>query len=153
MEDILIINGPNLNKLGGRDQAHYGTKTLDDIMQEMFKRCANYDNISLLHYQSNVEGYIVDKIQQYSSAGVKYAILNLGAYTHTSVAIRDALTDSKLKFIEVHLSNVDKRESFRKNSMISDIAVGVISGLGEQSYYLALDYFYNLIQREDRNAR
>lgn len=135
---ILIINGPNLNMLGKRDAAQYGDMTLAEIEMLLINR-AEVLGISVDLFQSNFEGEIIERIQ--CAEGYNGIIINAGAYTHTSIAIRDALLSVKARFIEVHLSNVYSREPFRHKSMLSDIAVGVIAGLREQSYLLALEYF------------
>jgi|TARA_B100000809_G_scaffold77174_1_gene74982 3-dehydroquinate dehydratase-2 len=136
IKNITVIHGPNLNLLGKREPDHYGTLTLGDInivlTNEATKLKLNVDV-----YQSNSESEIVDKIQSLKS---DFIIINPAAYTHSSVAIRDALAAMKIPFIEVHISNVFSREDFRKQSFFSDIAVGVISGLGTEGYCAALNY-------------
>ncbi len=136
--NILVINGPNINMLGKREVNHYGGITFIEL-EELISQRAEQHNIEVDFYQSNVEGDIVTCIQQ--SEQYDGIIINAGAYTHTSIAIRDALLSVKAKFIEVHLSNVYARESFRHKSYLSDIALGVIAGFKEDSYLLALDYF------------
>lgn len=135
---ILVINGPNLNMLGKREVSQYGELTLAKI-EELVSAKAGTLGIYVDFFQSNCEGAIVEKI--HNSQDYEGIILNSGAYTHTSVAIRDALLAVKARFIEVHLSNVYAREPFRHKSMTADIAVGVIAGLKEYSYILALEYF------------
>jgi 3-dehydroquinate dehydratase-2 len=137
MADILVINGPNLNLLGARDPEHYGRDTLETINQRLL-RLAEAAGHRIAFFQSNAEHELVDRVQQASRDQVGFILLNPAAYTHTSVALRDALAASKIPFIEVHLSNVQAREPFRKHSYFSDIAAGVISGLGAQGYELAL---------------
>jgi 3-dehydroquinate dehydratase-2 len=136
IKNITVIHGPNLNLLGKREPDYYGTLTLGDInivlTNEATKLKLNVDV-----YQSNSESEIVDKIQSLKS---DFIIINPAAYTHSSVAIRDALAAMKIPFIEVHISNVFSREDFRKQSFFSDIAVGVISGLGTEGYCAALNY-------------
>ncbi len=135
---ILIINGPNINMLGKREPGHYGGITFMEL-EELIRERAEKHGIAIDFFQSNSEGDIVTCIQQAESYdGI---IINAGAYTHTSIAIRDALLSIKAKFIEVHLSNVFAREPFRHQSYLSDIAFGVIAGFKEDSYLLALDYF------------
>lgn len=135
---ILIINGPNINMLGKREPGHYGGITFMEL-EELIRERAENHGIAIDFFQSNNEGDIVTCIQQAESYdGI---IINAGAYTHTSIAIRDALLSIKAKFIEVHLSNVFAREPFRHQSYLSDIALGVIAGFKEDSYLLALDYF------------
>ena len=138
MTHILVIHGPNLNLLGTREPEVYGADTLDQINQELVSMAAKKD-IELQTFQSNNEGDIVSCIQQASSNGVDIIIINPAAYTHTSIAIRDAFLATRLAFIEVHLSNVHAREGFRKHSYLSDIALGVISGFGINSYRLAFE--------------
>ena len=133
---IAVINGPNLNLLGKREPDDYGTETLDSILSGL-KQEAKELGISITAYQSNSEGEIVDTIQK-TCSGVSGIIINPGGYTHTSVAIRDALECYDQPVIEVHLSNVFSREEFRKHSFLSDIAVAVVSGLGAYGYELAL---------------
>ena len=135
---ILVINGPNINMLGKREPGHYGGITVMEL-EELIRERAEQHNIDIDFFQSNVEGDIVSCIQQ--SEMYDGIIINAGAYTHTSIAIRDAMLSIKAKFIEVHLSNVYAREDFRHKSYLSDIALGVIAGFKEDSYLLALDYF------------
>ena len=137
MPDILVIHGPNLNLLGQREPGLYGDDTLDAINQELAV-LARDNAARLSHFQSNHEGQIVDRIHQAYADGCDFIIINPAAFTHTSVAIRDAFLGCSIPFIEVHLSNVHAREDFRQHSYLSDIAVGVISGLGKDSYLLAL---------------
>ena len=136
MTKILVIHGPNLNLLGSREPEIYGSDTLASIDQAL-DQLATQQDIELETFQSNVEGEIVDRIQQAGSDQTRFIIINPAAFTHTSVAIRDAFLALKLSFIEVHLSNVFARDEFRKHSYLSDIAVGVISGFGKNSYLLA----------------
>lgn len=139
---ILIINGPNLNMLGKREPEIYGSDTLDDINQRL-KAIAEGMNITLDCFQSNYEGALVEKIQE-AMGQVDGLIINPAAYTHTSVAIRDALLLHKIPIIEVHLSNIYKREEFRHHSMVSGVATGQIAGLGVQGYHLALTAIRNM---------
>jgi len=134
---LLVINGPNLNLLGRRESTHYGTLTLTDINTKLIEKADGKAEMEF--FQSNHEGAIIDRIQQ--ASGFDGIILNAGAYTHTSIAIRDALLTVKIPFVEVHLSNVYAREDFRHKSYLSDIAKGVIAGFGWMSYILALEYF------------
>ncbi|HQS37779.1 MAG: type II 3-dehydroquinate dehydratase [Methylotenera sp. 24-45-7] len=138
-KSILVIHGPNLNMLGLREPEHYGSTTLDGINQ-MLTAKALAANISLETFQSNSEADLVSKIQSLATTKADFVIINPAAFTHTSVAMRDALSAVKIPFIEVHLSNVFAREAFRHHSYFTDIAVGIISGLGAQGYALALDY-------------
>jgi 3-dehydroquinate dehydratase-2 len=138
MANILVLNGPNLNLLGSREPDHYGKTSLDDINQALDKSATAAGHV-LSHFQSNAEHALVDRIHQATSDNIEFIIINPAAFTHTSVALRDALSGVAIPFIEVHLSNVHAREEFRQLSYFSDIAVGVISGLGSQGYQLALD--------------
>ena len=137
MAKITIINGPNLNLLGVREPGHYGNKTLADIQQST-EFLATQAGHTLSFYQNNAEHEIVELIHQAFADQVDFIIINPAAFTHTSVAIRDALLATKIPFIEVHLSNVHAREPFRKHSYFSDIAEGVICGLGAIGYELAI---------------
>jgi 3-dehydroquinate dehydratase-2 len=137
MPHILIIHGPNLNLLGTREPEVYGADTLADIDQQL-TQLAEEKAITLQTFQSNSEGDIVSRIQQ-AAGQIDFIIINPAAYTHTSVAIRDAFLATRIPFIEVHLSNVFAREEFRQHSYLSDIATGVISGFAINSYRLALE--------------
>ena len=137
MTKILLINGPNLNLLGTREPEVYGHTTLPDIEREL-KAQAKAAGAKLLTFQSNHEGALVDRIHQARTEGVAWIIINPGAYTHTSIALRDALAGTAIPFIEVHISNVHAREPFRQHSYLSDIARGTIVGLGVSGYNLAL---------------
>lgn len=143
---ILVLHGPNLNLLGLREPEHYGNTTLDSINQALENK-AKLANVALETYQSNSEADLVTKIQSIVMKKTDFVIINPAAFTHTSVAMRDALSAVKVPFIEVHLSNVYAREAFRQHSYFTDIAVGVISGLGAQGYTLALDYAIHHINR------
>lgn len=136
MANVLVINGPNLNMLGKREPEIYGNETLEDIIDELESLADEYE-IRLLNFQSNAEHEIVERIHQ-AMDNIDFIIINPAAFTHTSVAIRDAISTVKIPFIEVHLSNIHKREPFRQHSYFSDIAEGVIAGLGTMGYQLAL---------------
>ena len=136
---ILLINGPNLNLLGAREPEIYGADTLASIEARIAK-LATEAGARFAAFQSNSEADLVNRIQQASREEVDFILLNPAAYTHTSVAMRDALAAVRIPFIEIHLSNVFAREAFRHHSYFSDIAVGVISGLGPKGYELALAY-------------
>lgn len=136
---ILILHGPNLNLLGLREPQHYGHTSLDSINQALGAKAAAA-GITLECYQSNSEAELIDKVQSVAGGKADFLIINPAAYTHTSIALRDALVAVGIPFIEVHLSNVHAREPFRHRSYLSDIAVGVICGLGAQGYVLALEY-------------
>jgi len=138
-KNILLINGPNLNLLGTREPGIYGSTTLADIEQRLSQQAAQA-GARLTAFQSNDEGALVDRIQRAAAEGVDFIILNPAAYTHTSVAMRDALAAARIPFVEIHLSNVHTREAFRRHSYFSDIAAGVICGLGAKGYELALAY-------------
>lgn len=137
MANILLLNGPNLNLLGTREPDVYGSETLADITQNL-QALANQNNHQLTHFQSNAEHALIDAIHMAQQQAVAFIIINPGAYTHTSIAIRDAFLGTGIPFIEIHLSNVHQREPFRHHSYLSDIAKGVILGLGSQGYQLAL---------------
>ena len=137
MAHILVIHGPNLNLLGTREPEHYGSTTLEDINLQLAKLAGN-DGHQISSFQSNAEHELVTRIQEAQTEKVDFILINPAAYTHTSVAIRDALAAVAIPFIEIHLSNVHARENFRQHSYFSDLAVGVISGLGAQGYELAL---------------
>lgn len=139
---ILLVNGPNLNLLGRREPGHYGHHTLDSIVQNM-KNTANSADVELEHIQSNAEHELIDAIH---STDANFIIINPAAFTHTSVAIRDAILGVAIPFIEVHLSNVHAREPFRHHSYFSDKAVGVICGLGADGYQFALKSAINRLQ-------
>lgn len=137
--NILIVHGPNLNLLGVREPEIYGGVTLQDINRNL-SRLAENTSVKLDFFQSNAESALIERVQQTMSDGTRFIIINPAAYTHTSVALRDALAAVKHPFIEVHLSNIYSRESFRQKSYFSDLAIGVISGLGAKGYELALEY-------------
>jgi 3-dehydroquinate dehydratase-2 len=137
-DSILVLHGPNLNLLGTREPEIYGRTTLASIHSAMAAR-AQAAGLRLESFQSNHQGELIDRVQSAREQGVRFIIINPAGYTHTSVALRDALAAVAIPFIEVHLSNVSAREAFRKQSYFSDLAVGVISGLGAQGYELALE--------------
>ena len=134
---ILVIQGPNLNLLGTREPDVYGKTTLKDIHKKL-EDLAQAQSVDLSTYQSNHEGELIDRIQKAKQDRVDFIIINPGAFTHTSVALRDVLAGVAIPFTEVHLSNIHQREEFRKHSYLSDIATGVICGLGAIGYELAL---------------
>lgn len=138
MADLLVVHGPNLNLLGTREPGVYGHATLAQI-GDALQAVARRAGVTLESFQSNAEHALVDRIQQAPAEGVRCIIINPAAFTHTSVALRDALLGVGLPFIEVHLSNVFAREDFRRHSYFSDVAVGVISGFGPQGYELAVE--------------
>ena len=132
---LLLINGPNLNLLGSREPSIYGAQTLSQIELALEKR-AELEGMELKCFQSNSEGALVDRVHE-AIGKVDGILINAGAYTHTSIALRDALGGSKIPFVEIHLSNTSGRESFRHNSYLSDLAIGVVSGFKSYSYHLA----------------
>ena len=139
VQRILVLHGPNLNLLGTREPGIYGAITLGEIERRLTD-LAQAAGVELASFQSNHEGALVDRIQQAGRDGTQFIIINPAAYTHTSVAMRDALAAVKIPFVEVHLSNVHAREAFRHHSYFTDLAVGMICGLGAHGYELALQY-------------
>ena len=137
MADILLLNGPNLNLLGKREPGHYGSRTLKDIENKL-EKSAQSAGYTLQSFQNNAEFELINQIHAALDDNVQFILFNPAAFTHTSIALRDALLGVKIPFIEIHLSNVHQRESFRHHSYFSDIAEGVIVGLGAQGYELAL---------------
>ena len=137
MSKFMLLNGPNLNLLGSREPEIYGSATLEDIEKKL-DAIASENGHELLCFQSNAEHDLVDRIHLAKKEDVKCIIFNPGAFTHSSIALRDALSGVGIPFIEVHISNIYSREDFRQNSFLSDIAEGVISGLGVEGYKLAL---------------
>jgi 3-dehydroquinate dehydratase-2 len=146
MPDLLVINGPNLNLLGTREPKHYGLDTLENINQRLEQQ-ASAQGYSLECAQSNAEVELIEHIHRAGTEGVRFILINPAAFTHTSVALRDALSGVDIPFIEIHLSNVHARETFREHSYFSDIAVGVISGLGALGYELALQAAMENLQK------
>jgi 3-dehydroquinate dehydratase-2 len=142
---VLVLHGPNLNLLGSREPKHYGLASLDDINRALAAR-GETAAVLVETFQHNHEGALVDRIQQAARDHVDFIVINPAAYTHTSVAMRDALAAVAIPFVEVHLSNIHARESFRRRSYFSDLAVGVVSGLGAQGYELALEYALRHLQ-------
>ena len=136
---ILVLHGPNLNQLGTREPQIYGRETLARIGRRL-AATARAAGAELASFQSNHEGELIGRVQRAGRDGVRFIIINPAGYTHTSVSLRDALAASRIPFIEVHLSNIHARESFRQRSFFSDIALGTICGLGSQGYDLALAY-------------
>lgn len=137
MSVILVLNGPNLNLLGDREPAHYGTATLDQINQRLAKQ-AEAAGHRAVFFQANAEHVLVERVHAAIAEKIGFVVINPAAFTHTSVALRDALSASGIPYIEVHLSNIYAREPFRRHSYFSDTAVGVITGLGAHGYELAL---------------
>ncbi len=141
------MHGPNLNLLGTREPGYYGLRTLADINIALARR-AEQAGVELETFQSNHEGALIERVHAAREQGVSYIIINPAAYTHTSVALRDALAATAIPFIEVHLSNVHAREKFRHHSYFSDLATGVICGLGSEGYLLALEYLLSKISAD-----
>lgn len=146
MARILVLNGPNLNLLGTREPEIYGSETLADIRAKLTAICDRAGH-SLTFLQSNAEHELISELHKASEAGTAFLIFNPAAFTHTSVALRDAVLGVAIPFIEVHISNIHTREGFRQNSYFSDIALGVICGLGVQGYELALQAAINHINK------
>lgn len=136
---ILLINGPNLNLLGTREPGLYGTQSLDDVERSL-EAFATEKQLGLRCYQSNHEGALIDRIHAARAEGVDFIIINAGAFTHTSIALRDALVGVDLPYVEVHISNIHRRESFRHSSLLAEHAIGSIVGLGVAGYHLALEF-------------
>jgi len=143
---ILVLHGPNLNLLGRREPEIYGHKTLVDIHATLEAR-GRAAGVQVESYQSNSEGELIDRVQAAAVEGIEFILINPGGYTHTSIALRDALSGVAIPFIEVHLSNIHAREAFRHHSYFSDIAVGVICGFGAEGYELALEVALTRIAR------
>ncbi|MGE5489784.1 MAG: type II 3-dehydroquinate dehydratase [Actinomycetota bacterium] len=144
---ILVIHGPNLNLLGTREPDHYGRATLADINLVLSRRAESAE-AELETFQSNHEGALIERVHAAREQGVQAIIINPAGYTHTSVALRDALAAVAIPFVEVHLSNVYAREPFRHHSYFSALAIGVISGLGSEGYMLALEYLLNKLNTD-----
>jgi 3-dehydroquinate dehydratase-2 len=150
MAELLVLNGPNLNLLGEREPQYYGTTTLAEINTRLTRQ-AEAAGHRLQCFQSNAEHALIDRIQQAATERVAFIVINPAGFTSTSVALRDALTGTRIPFIEVHLSNVYAREPFRRQSYFSDVAVGVISGLGAQGYDLALAYAIEQLKKSKKH--
>jgi 3-dehydroquinate dehydratase-2 len=136
MADLLLLNGPNLNLLGTREPEIYGSETLADVEAKV-RAAAGAHELTVDALQSNAEAALIDRLHAAREDGTRFVLINPGAFTHTSIALRDALAGVALPFIEIHISNVHAREAFRRHSYLSDLAVGVICGLGVQGYELA----------------
>lgn len=142
MKKILVLHGPNLNLLGAREPDVYGCETLADLNEKLMKQAVSL-GLELQTFQSNSELALIEAIHQSLDQKIDYLIMNPAAFTHTSIALRDAIAAVRIPFIEVHISNIYARESFRRHSYFSDVALGVISGLGTQGYSLALQAIKN----------
>jgi len=142
MKNILVLHGPNLNLLGNREPSVYGRITLEEINVSLTE-LAKKNGVILSCFQSNAEAMLVERVQQARDDGTEFIVINPAAFTHTSIALRDSLAAVAIPFIEIHLSNVFSREAFRKESFFSDLAVGVISGLGAAGYEYAVQYALN----------
>lgn len=145
--DILVLNGPNLNLLGSREPDVYGSVTLTEVEKSLIDTAAE-DGLRLTCFQSNHEGELITRIHQAKAEGVRFIIINPAGYTHTSVALRDALLAVEIPFVEVHISNIHAREKFRHHSYFSDIAAGVIAGLDVFGYFAALAYVKEELARD-----
>jgi 3-dehydroquinate dehydratase-2 len=146
VRSVLVVHGPNLNLLGSREPKLYGRETLEAINKRLVAK-GRSGGVAVACYQSNVEGHLVDRIQQAGKESVGFIVINPAAYTHTSVALRDALAAVAIPFIEVHLSNVHAREAFRHRSYFSEIAAGTIVGLGSRGYDFALECAIEAVSR------
>ena len=133
---LLIVNGPNLNRLGNREPGIYGSQTMDDCLQALRLR---YPDDEIAYFQSNVEGLLIDRLQQAADEGVEGVALNAGAYTHTSIALHDCIRSLPFPVVELHISNVHRREAFRHHSVLAAAYAGVICGFGTDSYRLAIE--------------
>ncbi|MEZ5543239.1 MAG: type II 3-dehydroquinate dehydratase [Pseudomonadota bacterium] len=147
MTQLLVLSGPNLNLLGTREPEHYGAATLDEIVADLQAQAAEA-GFELVHFQSNAEHELINRVQAARAQDIVFIIINPAALTHTSIGLRDALQAVGIPFIEVHLSNVHAREPFRKQSYFSDIAVGVIAGLGPTGYRLALEAAVDYLNKQ-----
>lgn len=148
LQSVLVLHGPNLNLLGTREPEIYGRETIADIDRRLGTE-ARRQGVGLESFQSNHEGALIDRIHRAKKQGVGFVIINPAGYTHTSVALRDALLAAAIPFIEVHLSNVHAREAFRRHSYFSDVAVGTICGLGSRGYDFALSYAISRVTGKD----
>lgn len=145
MRRVLVLNGPNLNMLGVREPDKYGHLSLDEIVEQL-ENLADVYHVRLDHFQSNSEAELIERIHEAWKDGTDFILINPAAFTHTSVALRDALASVRIPFIEIHISNVYQREPFRKHSYFSDLAQGIIAGLGPQGYLLGLQAAVELMK-------
>ena len=144
---LLVLHGPNLNLLGTREPKYYGSTTLAEINMALAHR-AEASGVRLEAFQSNHEGALIERVHAAGQQGIRYMIINPAAYTHSSIALRDAVAGTAIPFVEVHLSNIHARESFRQQSYFSDLAIGVVTGLGSEGYLLALEYLLGRISAD-----
>jgi 3-dehydroquinate dehydratase-2 len=150
MATILTLHGPNLNLLGSREPSIYGTDTLEDIDQRLSKQCKAAGHLHS-NFQSNSEAKLIERVHVARTDGTDFLIMNFGGFTHTSIALRDSVLASELSCIEVHLSNLFRREEYRHHSFFSDIAIGCIIGLGAQGYQLAMQAAITYVENRDRS--
>ncbi len=143
MKKIALLNGPNLHRLGKREPEIYGSRSLEDIVGDL-RRTAGHFDVEIEHYQSNHEGDLIEKIHEWSDAGITLGIINPAGLTHTSVALRDAIQASPIRFVEVHLSNIHQREEFRHHSVTAPACVAQVTGMGPQGYQAALHFLLTL---------
>ena len=143
MKKIALINGVNLDRLGKREPQIYGSETLSELVASLKAEAAKL-GVELVDFQSNIEGEIVNKIDELADAGVKLGIINPAAFTHTSVALRDCIAGSGMKFVEVHISNIHRREEFRRNSLTAAVCQAQVCGMGREGYFAALRYLAGL---------
>jgi len=143
MKKIALINGVNLDRLGKREPQIYGSETLPELVASLKAEAAKL-GVELVDFQSNIEGEIVNKIAELADSGVKLGIINPAAFTHTSVALRDCIAGSGMKFVEVHISNIHKREEFRHNSLTAAVCQAQVCGMGREGYFAALRYLAGL---------
>jgi 3-dehydroquinate dehydratase-2 len=143
MKKIAVLNGPNLHRLGKREPDVYGSQTLNDILSEL-ELAAERLGAEIDHYQSNHEGELIEKIHEWSDAGITLGIINPAGFTHTSVSLRDALSASPIRFVEVHLSHIHQREEFRHKSLTAPACVAQVTGMGAYGYQAALSYLVSL---------
>ncbi len=143
MKKIAVLNGPNLHRLGKREPDVYGTQTLEDILSALLLM-AERNGAQIAHYQSNHEGELIDQIHEWGDQGITLGIINPAGFTHTSVALRDAIAASPIRFIEVHLSHIHQREEFRHKSLTAPVCIAQVSGMGAFGYQAALSYLLTL---------
>lgn len=143
MKTVAILNGPNLHRLGKREPEIYGSETLEDIITRLRERAA-LEDVTVDHFQSNHEGDLIEKIHVWSDDGVSLGIINPAGLTHTSIALRDAIAASSIRFVEVHLSHIHRREEFRHSSFTAPVCIAQVCGMGSMGYFAALDFLLKL---------